>query len=159
MRLCPSPFQLKNIAVVNSSAKNPKPSNIALKGPSNSRMRTQAIIQAAKEKSMAARLRANTQLTLQFDEDRNKTCHYCGNTFYYTAGLKTHIEHAHRDIISIKGIDDPDPTQSTSVKGANSVNTNLPAALLGSNIAKIGSARAKDVNTADDSRSSGSILG
>ena len=36
---------------------------------------------------------------------------------------------------------------------------NLPAAVLGSNIEKIGSARAKDVNTADDSRSSGSILG
>ena len=104
---------------------------------------------------MAARLGANTEFTLQFDKDRNKQCHYYGNTFYYSAGLKTHLEHAHKNIISMKGINDP---ESTSVKGLNNEDTNLLVAVLGSNCDSAPSG-AKDTSNADDIVSSIAALG
>ena len=105
---------------------NPKPKavkdpNIRLKGPSDSRLRAQAIIRAAKELSMAARQDNKIQPLLPVDKDRNQQCHYCGNTFYYSAGLKTHLDHAHKDILSVKGINNPQET--VVVTGTN--NTDL----------------------------------
>ena len=76
--------------------------NIGLKAPSNSRLCAQAIIHEAKAKSAAARSSGVDTATLPFDKNKNKQCCYCPNTFYYSAGLKTHIEHAPQNIVNLK---------------------------------------------------------
>ena len=131
-------------ASMSDSDYNPKPKvikdpNIGLKGPSNSRLRAQAIIHAAKEESMAARQGKSAQSSLLFNKDRNQQCHYCGNSFYYSAGLKTHLDHAHKDILSVKGINDPQEaadakgTNITNMRGVNNIAVTDPSSALGSN--------------------------
>ena len=126
-------------ASMSDSDYNPKPKpikdpKVGLKGPSNSRMQAQAIIHAAKEKSLAARQNAKPLLILPFDKDRNQQCHHCGNTFYYSAGLKTHLDHAHKDILSVIGINDPNPQAVVVMKGTNNADVISPTAVPGSNI-------------------------
>ena len=131
-------------ASMSDSDYNPKPKvikdpNIGLKGPSNSRLRAQAIIHAVKMESMAARQGRSAQSSLPFDEDRNQQCHHCGNSFYYSAGLKTHMDHAHKDILSVKGINDPHisadvkGTNITDVRGVNNTAVTNPPNALGLN--------------------------
>ena len=90
-----------------SKAKQKHVPNIGLKAPSNSRLHAQAIIHEAKAKSTAAKSSGVDTLMLPFDEERNKKYYYCPNTFYYSASLKTHIEHAYQDIVNVKGINNP----------------------------------------------------
>ena len=52
------------------------------------------------------------------------------NTFYYSASLKTHIEHAHQDIVNVKGINNPDMPAS-AVMGINIIAS--PSTVLGTN--------------------------
>ena len=54
--------------------------------------------------------------------------------FYYSAGLKTHIKHAHQDIISVKGINNPDSLPTVTVKGINNPDSLPAVAAMGSNI-------------------------
>ena len=107
--------------------------NIGLKAPSNSRLCAQAIIHKAKAKSAAARSSGVDTATLPFDKNKNKQCCYCPNTFYYSAGLKTHIEHAPQDIVNVKGINNPDTQSVSALMGINITDPLPPPVVLGSN--------------------------
>ena len=120
-----------NDASTSDSDYDPRPKlvkdlNTGLKAPSNSRLHVQAIIHTAKEKLMAARANGKDPPIIPIDESKNKQCCYCPNTFYYSAGLKTHIKHAHRDIISVKGINNPESPPAAAVIGSNNENKSEP---------------------------------
>ena len=95
--------------------------NVGLCAPSSTRLWAQEIIRSAKERSQVAR---NKLPTLPEDKTRDKRCPYCSITFYYSEGVCTHIDHAHKDIVSMKGIinydtETPEPAVEGDVKGTN----------------------------------------
>ena len=62
------------------------------------------------------------------DETKNKQCPHCKETFYYFDGVHVHIDHAHQDLVAIKGmIETPvdnlnieqSPDSTESVRGTN----------------------------------------
>ena len=96
--------------------------NVGLKAPSSTRIHTQNIIRLAKENSEAGKrlLLLNTA-----DDGWDRKCPYCNNTFFFSEGVRTHIQHAHHDIVDLKGINDRSndaETARNSVKGKNGSN-------------------------------------
>ena len=75
--------------------KNP---NIGLHAPSQSWIQAQRVIKS--NKIAKGILHIN-------DSAKNKPCPYCAETFYYAQTVKTHIDHAHSNIVELKGIDNP----------------------------------------------------
>ena len=88
--------------------KNP---NIGLRAPSQSQIQAQRVIRSNKM--------AKGILHID-DSEKNKPCPYCAETFYYAQTVKTHINHAHSNIVELKGIDNPS-RKDTPVLGMNDV--------------------------------------
>ena len=72
------------------------------------------------------------------EQPKDKCCPYCDETFYYLSGVQTHITHAHSNIISMKGIANPNVMGGNSVPGVSSasvigININCITSEMGTN--------------------------
>ena len=54
------------------------------------------------------------------EQPKDKCCPYCDETFYYMSGVQTHITYAHSNIVSMKGITNPNVMGGNSVSGISS---------------------------------------
>ena len=94
---------------------DPKPKpvrtpNIGLRNPTASRIRAQSLITASKVEKGDVNEAAKFPRHVIDDREKDKQCPYCTETFYYQNSIQTHIDHAHQDIVALKGINNPDET-------------------------------------------------
>ena len=79
--------------------KSRRDKNAGLREPSKTRLKAQEVIQASKvEKSI------QSYPPLPNDAERDKQYPHCATSFYYHEGLKTHLSHAHANIVDVKCI-------------------------------------------------------
>ena len=112
----------------------PKPvrnTNVGLKASSSARLRAQKIIRSTKENSEAGKrlLLLNTA-----DDWLDCKCPYCTNTFFFTEGVRMHIQHAHLDIVDMKGINNPSNDVDAAKNSVNGINdSNKTENVMGAN--------------------------
>ena len=79
--------------------------NVGLREPSRSRLHAQEIITATNVNK-----NPNSDKTFPVratEQSKDKCCPYCDEMFYYLSGVQTHITHTHSNIVSMKGMTDP----------------------------------------------------